>query len=85
MSGIGGTSEAVPFMKREIRGRTRAASLKKRLSGFGRRKTESFGVPGFVVACGDGARGFEKNRDAKISGNRGISAAVPFITPEMIR
>ena len=67
-------SDAVPFMKREIRGRTRAASLKKRLSSFGRRKRESFGV-----------RSLEKNRDAKISGNRGTSAAVPFMTPETIR
>jgi hypothetical protein len=85
MSGIGGMSAAVPFMKREIRGRTRAASLKKRLSSLGRRKRESFGVRSFTAACGDGVRGPEKNRDAKISGNRGTSAAAPFTTPEMIR
>jgi hypothetical protein len=58
MSGIGGMSEAVPFMKREIRGRTRAASLKKRLSSFGcSRKRESFSVR--AAACGDDVRGPE--------------------------
>jgi hypothetical protein len=80
-SGIGGMSDAVPFMKREIRGRTRAASLKKRLSRFGRRKRESFSVRGFMA----GVRGPEKNCDAKMSGNKGTSAAVPFTTPAIIR
>jgi len=54
--------------------------LKKRLSIFGCKKRERLAGGGFV-----GVRGCVKNRDEKISGIGGMSAAAPFTMREIRR
>jgi hypothetical protein len=79
MSGIGGMSATMPFRKREmVGGRAGAGWLDKRPPIFGGRKRDSLAVRGVVTASTGGVVGFAKNRDAKISGIGGMSAAVAF-------
>jgi hypothetical protein len=73
----------VPFMKRDFRGRTCAAWLKKRLSIFGCRKREWPGVRDVVTASAGGVCGWLKNRDEKTAGTGGTSAAAPFTKREI--
>jgi hypothetical protein len=82
---MSGMSAAMPFRKREmICGHACAVCLEKMLSIFGDRKREWPGVRGAVAACGEIGRGFVKNRDEKVSGIGGMSAAVPFTKREIL-
>jgi len=75
MSGSGGKRDAVPFMKRESRGRTNAAALKKRLSGLGLAKMDSAGARDWVEPSKGGV-GFARKRDESTPRNGGVRSVV---------
>ena len=75
----------MPFRKREmIGGRVGADGSEERLN-FGGRKREALTVRGVVTGSTGGVVGFEINRDEKISGIGGMSAAVPPMKRETRR
>ena len=79
LSGIGGMSAALPSEKREVRGRGRAAWLKKRLNIFRDWKRDWPDVGGVLEASAGGVEGCVRNIDAKMPGNGGgKSATAPF-------
>jgi hypothetical protein len=79
-------SAAMPFRKRErIGGRVGADWIEERPGVFGGRKRESRTVRGGVTGSTGGVVGFERNRDEKISGIGGMSAAVPPMKRETRR